>query len=433
MKSKRFLSILLIMAMVISLTGCKKEIPVEETTVTEGSNTEASDNESESASTEIVPEEDAKLLFWTGDPDYGEAIAKKFEEKYGIPVTVEDVGLDAIDKLSLNGPAGTGPDVVTSPQDFFQHAVEQGLFLDLDESIVNDLKERVNEVGVETVTSDGKVYGVPVSIETMCLFYNKDIVGDKPATTLEEILDKAKDFNDPDNNKFYFLGRIGDSYKMYPFLSAFGFRIFGQDGTDEDNPGFDTDEFEKGLELIKKLSEIMPMSSTDLSNESFLRSSFSEGKLAYMFSGPWDVTEFKESGVNFGVSVLPTYNGKPLTSFAGVQNAHVSAFTKYPNAAQLLAQFLVSDEGVEILYKVSNKITTLKDVSKVPGLEDDENYKAFTQQFTNTIPMPSSSRISYFWTIGATTAAAVFDGKITPAEGRKKAVDDWNTMLSTEE
>lgn len=424
-------SLLVIVSLVFSFTGCKKEIPMEEGTVVDTPDGENQDVVEEK-DMELVPEEGAELVFWTGDTEFGEAVAKNFKAEYGIPVTVEEVGLGAIDKIALSGPAGTGADIFMSAHDSFQHGVASGLFLEFQEPIAKKLVDRINETGMETVTSEGKIYGVPVSLETSCLFYNKDIVGDTPATTLEEIIEKAEDFNDVSNNKFYFLATIGDGYKIYPMLGAHGFSLFGEDGKNQDDPGFDTDEFEKGLELVRDLHTIMPVNSIDLGNVSFLKSQFTEGKVAYEISGPWDITEFKESGVNFGVSLLPTFNGNALTPFAGVQNAHVSAFTDYPIAAQLFAEYLVTDESAGILYATSNKITTLKDVSDIKGLSEDEYIKPFVEQFTNSYPMPSVQRISYYWTIGASVSQAVFDGQLTPEQGRKKAVEDWNTMLTTE-
>jgi len=451
---RKLLSILLIVSVLLAMGGCKREIPVEEeeTTVAAGETSDTTTEETKDTAaneatettkatdtataapevTALVPEEGAKLVFWTGDVEFGEAVAAAFEEEYGVPVTVEEVGLGAIDKIALGGPAGTGADVFMSPHDSFQHGLEAGLFLELEDNIASYIKERVNEVGIKTVSSGDKMYGVPISLETVCLFYNKDIVGDQPAATLEEIIDQAKSYNDPGNNIFYFLMTIGDGYKIYPMLSAHGFQLFGENGADADHPGFDTDEFEKGLELIASLKEIMPITSVDLGNISFLRTQFSEGKTAYEISGPWDIKTFKDSGVNFGVTVLPTYNGKALTPFAGVQNAHVSSYTEYQIAAQLFAQYLVSDQSAALLYQLANDITTLKDVSKVEGLSEDVTMKPFVAQFANSYPMPSVSRISYFWTIAAQTCSAVFDGQLTPAEGRAKAVEDWNTLLTTE-
>ncbi len=172
MLRKRTLSALLAVLFVLSLTGCKKEIPIDNTTVvTDKETKENSDKEGLLQNTQLeeqnlVPEEGAKLTYWTGDVEFGEAVGKKFEEKYGVSVTVEEVGLGAIDKIALSGPAGTGADVFMSPHDSFQHGVASGLFLELEEPVVTNIKERVNEVGVETVTAEGKVYGVPISLET---------------------------------------------------------------------------------------------------------------------------------------------------------------------------------------------------------------------------------------------------------------------------
>jgi arabinogalactan oligomer/maltooligosaccharide transport system substrate-binding protein len=437
---KRWIAVLLAVLMSAMMWGCKKDIPVEEEAgaITQkdsgAAEGEAVTNEEASGPEEtgMVPEEGAKLVFWTADTEFGKEAAKRFEAEYGVPVAVEEVGLGAVDKIALSGPTGTGADVFMCPNDSFQHGVSAGLFLELEDKIADGIRERINEVGVKTVSYEDKLYGIPLSLETSCLFYNKDLVGEQPADTLEEIIEQAKEFNDPEKNKFQLLVEVGDGYKVYPFLSACGFELFGAEGADDENPGFDTDAFEKGLELVSGLKEIMPINSVDLGNDSFLNNQFIEGKVAYEISGPWNITTFKDSGVNFGVTELPTYNGKPMLPFVGIQSAHVSAFTLYPNAAQLFAQYLVSDESAAVMYEKANKLTTLRDISKIPGLSEDEILQPFVKQFEHSFPMPSASRISYYWTISAQTCQAVFDGQLTPAEGRKKAVEDWNTLLSTE-
>lgn len=425
---KRAIAIIMAGAMAFSMAGCKKksldEIDAQDTT--------KAASESGVSFDELKPEDGAKLTYWTADTDFGKEMAKEFEAKYGVHVEVEEVGLGAIDKMVLDGPSGKGADVFMCAHDSFSQGIASGILLPMDEAVVDYLGERVDEVGIKTVTSEDKVYGVPVSLETSCLFYNKDMVGDNPATTLEEIMEGADKVNDIDNNVFQLLYTVGDGYKIYPILSAYGFKLFGENGDDADNPGLDTDEFEKGLELVSKLRETMPIASTDLNNVSFLRSEFADGKVAYEITGPWDLAQFKESGVNFGVTTLPTYEGKPLTPFAGVINAHVSAFTKYPIAAQLFAAYLVSDEAAVKLYDLAGDITTVKTVSQIDEFKNDEYIKAFTEQFANSYPMPSVKRISYFWTVSKAATIAVFDQELTPAEGRKKAVDDWNALVQSE-
>lgn len=412
----------IILLAVFSLSGCKKALPGDSEVFT-GSGA--------STIEDMKPEEGANLVFWTGNREYGEAISKAFTEQYNIPVTIEQMGYGSIDKIALSGPAGEGADVYMSPHDSFQRGLSSGVYMELEDAITNYSLERVTSTGTEAVTSEGKLYGIPVSIEVNCLFYNTDLV-DTPAKTLEEIIMMADDFNDPQVNKFVMLSALGDGYNEFPFLSAEGFKLFGENGTDADNPGFDTDEYEKGLQLIAELGKVIPINSTDLSNKSSIKTAFMEGNVAYFITGPWDVTQLKESGVNFDITTLPTYNGNQLTPFAGVQCAHVSPYTKYPIASQLLAAFLISDEGAKILYEEYDGITTLKDISNIEGLSDDKYVSAFVEQFSDSVPMPSVTRISFFWSIAQDIDKAVFDGKLTPAEGRAKAQENWEALLTTE-
>ena len=53
---------------------------------------------------------------------------KSFEEKYKVKVKVVEMQMtDQVKKLRLDGPAGTGPDVVTLPHDQIGNAVTEGL------------------------------------------------------------------------------------------------------------------------------------------------------------------------------------------------------------------------------------------------------------------------------------------------------------------
>lgn len=422
---KRKIALLLSVILAVSVTGCGKK------SLSEMNATENTTVDSKVKYEELKPEEGAKLVYWTADTEFGKKMAEQFEAKYGVPVTVEEVGMGANDKISLDGPTGKGADVFMCAHDTFSQAMNSGILRELDPVFVNYLKDRVDEVGIKTVTRDDKIYGVPVSMETSCLFYNKDLVGDKPATTLEDIMKEAKTFNDKSANKFELLFTVGDGYKCYPFLASAGFSLFGKDGQDED-PGFDSDSFEKGLELVKKLKETMPISSTDLGNLTSIKSQFCDGKAAYLITGPWDIDAIKKSGVNFGVTTLPTYEGKPLTPFAGVQNAHVSAYTKYPIAAQLLATYLVSDDAAKELYGLAGKFTTVKSIGEMDEFKNDEVLKAFVKEFEYAYPMPNNVRISYFWTVSKAVAQAVFDGDLSPKEGREKAAKDYKALVDSE-
>lgn len=435
MRTRKMISILMAVALLVGLlAGCSRSIPTQQEDNKPG--TKISEEPKSEDKKEIIPETGAKLSFWTlnGYLEYGKAVADLFEKKYGVKVEVQENGLDTINKMMLDGPAGNGADVFMAAHDSFATAKDAGILAELSETGTAIIKNKVNETAVKTVTSDGKIYGVPISIETYALLYNKTLVTGKPASTFEEIREKALTYNNAGENKFWYLTVPTDGYPAFQFLSLNGFQLFGEDGMDGDNPGFNTPEFVKGLETIASLKEIIPIKADDLKMEtmSLLEQNFKEGKTAYYPIGPWLIKSLKEEKIDFGVTVLPTFNGKPMRSFSAVQNAYVSEYTKYPKAAELFATFLTSEEAAAILYSKSYKITANKDISKVEGLKDDEQLRVFCEEFTKSVPMPSTKRISYYWTIAQSVLSAVFDGTLTPEQGAQKAQKDFEALVASE-
>ena len=249
MKIKKSFSMILSTVMVLSMAGCGKTLPSSDISSLLSSGESTSSGES---AQELVPEEGASLLFRanSGELAFGQAVAEKFKEKYGVEVTVEEgTGLDDYQKIVLEGPSGTGPDVFMLSHDYAAEGQQAGLFLELDSKIANKLKDKVNPVAMKTVTLGEQVFGVPVSIETSVLFYNKQLVTGDPASSFEQLLEESESFNDSAENKFWFLDDIvSGGSAMYPMLSAYGWNLFGEDGTDENNPGFDTPEFVKNTD-----------------------------------------------------------------------------------------------------------------------------------------------------------------------------------------
>lgn len=422
MNLRKISAAVLAVLMACSFAGCK---PVPQ-------GTEGTANSEASTSSKLEPEKDAELTFRTGsanDLDYANAIAESFTKKYGIKITVEKGGLVDIQKLEVELPSGKGPDVFVIPHDKMNECINQGLLLEFNDSVVSQLKKDIKPLALKTVTSNEKVYGVPLSIQTYVLLYNKKFVS-KPISTYEELAGQAKTFNDPKNNKFIFLFDANTGSPEYTILSTYGFSPFGKDGTDNDHPGFDTPEFKKGLEVLRKYKEIVPIKSEDLGNTDFLNTQFIDGKTEYILSGPWDIKTFKDAGVDVGVTNLPTYDGHQERSFGFVQNAVVSAYTKYPNAAQLFAQYLASKEGAELLYSKSNGITARTDYRNIAGLKDDELLLKIAEAFDKSIPMPSAKNISKYWTISSEIGPQVFDGTMTPDDAVKKAQEEWDSLIA---
>src|SRR5690625_931559 len=118
---------------------------------------------------------------------------KKFEEENDVKIkVVEETYAQQIEKLRLDGPAGTGPDVLTMPNDQIGTAVIEGLIKEL--NVEEDVTSIYTDVAMDSQIVEGKIYGLPKSVETTVLFYNKDIVSeDELPETLDDWYDLSKE------------------------------------------------------------------------------------------------------------------------------------------------------------------------------------------------------------------------------------------------
>ena len=325
-----------------------------------------------------------------------------------IELTVENVGTtDARGKLELDGPAGVGADVFVMPHDGVAVAAESGHLLEND-VFADYVKENFMDVAVNAASYKGKIYGFPLSIKTIALFYNKALV-DKPAETWDELFEFAKEFNDPSKNKFALVWQANEPYFAHGFLAGYGYNVFGPNMDDKDQLGWDTPEAVEGMKFYQRLKEIYPVPSQDATWD-VMTSLFSSGEAAYAITGPWSINDFKNAGIDFGIVKLPKLpNGNYPTTFSTVDIACVSSYTKYPNAAKLLAKFLTSEEGFRILYETKYELPTSISAQETI-LENDEYLKGVAEQAENSTPMPFIPEIANVWDPYKKALTAVWDG-----------------------
>ena len=168
---KRILSLVILSFMMTTFifTGCTKKDDQKPVT---------SDNGDTEQTGEFKPEDGAKLKLWMDNDDYNIRIIEAFNKKYpDIEVTVENVSTtDTRGKLELAGPTGEGADVFVAAHDGVAISAESGLILENIE-FADKVKEEFMDNAVEAASYNGKLYGFPLTIKTIALFYKtlKDI------------------------------------------------------------------------------------------------------------------------------------------------------------------------------------------------------------------------------------------------------------------
>ncbi|MDP9750846.1 sugar ABC transporter substrate-binding protein [Thermoanaerobacter pentosaceus] len=410
---KKYLWLILILVIFMTFTACAPE--------SQSSTPQPSEVNKDG---QLLPEPGAKLLVWESEGPEGEFIqyaAKKFTEKYGVEVVYEPVThTDAPGKLATDGPAGIGADVFAAPHDKTGELVASGLIQEND-LFADRIRNEFMQGAGDAVSFQGVVYGYPTGIETYALFYNKEYVKEPPKT-YQDIVEFAKEFNDLASNRFGFMWDVGNAYYSHSFVAGYGGYVFGKGGTDKDDIGLNSKEAVEGAKFLVSLKEILPLKSDD-TNYQVMDGMFKEGKAAMIINGPWAVRGYQEAGVDFGIAPLPLLpNGEHPASFSGVRTMFVSAYTKYPNAAKLFAEFITSEEMLLKRYEITKQIPPMKSLMNADIIKSDPYAAPFLEQAQFAVPMPSIPQMGVVWEPYARAFQVMWNDGVDPQKALDEAV-----------
>ncbi|MDR0495221.1 MAG: maltose ABC transporter substrate-binding protein [Treponema sp.] len=371
------------------------------------------------------------LLVWLDNKDWAEAVIAGFNQRYpDVTVKYENVGnVDSRGKVSLDGPAGIGPDVFLMPHDHIGNAIIDDICLPLPRYMQEKFAGILLDAAIKTCSSEGELYAVPISTENIAFFYNKDLLGNTPVPqTFEEVIAFAEKWNDPAANKYALRWQVDDSYHNYFFLTAFGMQLFGPNMDNFRTPGFDSDEARRGVDFHTSLRKYYNINTADATWDSTV-AAFQRGEVPFTITGPWAIGDALKNGVNFGISKLPTINGTQPRCFSGNIVAAISSYTKNPAAARAFVDYLASIEGETIQFKVTGKLAAYKDISGIEGLRDDVLLRGIMEQSPYADPMPVIPEVNQMWDSQKALFTFTWDGQLTTEEAQKKAMETYDTSL----
>jgi arabinogalactan oligomer/maltooligosaccharide transport system substrate-binding protein len=371
------------------------------------------------------------LLVWMDNEDWAKALTGAFALKYpGVSVKYEIIGnVDARGKVSLDGPAGIGPDVFLMPHDHMGNAIIDGICEPFPADLRGKYADILLDASLKTCTFEGDLYAVPISTENIAFFYNKDLLGATPVPrSFEDVIAFAKKWNNPGQNKYALRWQVDDAYHNYFFLTAFGMKVFGPNMDDYHNPGFDSDAARRGVEFHHSLKQIYNVKVVDTTWDTTV-AAFQRGEVPFTITGPWAIADAKTNGVNFGVSKLPTIEGNQPRCFSGNIVASVSSYTENPGAAFAFADFLTSIEGMTIQFEVTGKLATYKDISGIAGLRDDPYLSGIMEQAPYADPMPIIPEVNQMWDALKALYTFTWDDELTVVQAQAKAMQTYDTAL----
>ena len=301
-----------------------------------------------------------------------------------IEVVVYDFGAIRTD-VQTAGPAGEGPDVFLGAHDWVGELAANGVVAPLDlGSVASDLFE----VGVTAFSYGGEVYGFPYATEAIAMFYNADLVDSVPATWEE-----AKTACDTAGTEFCVGTPSNDAYHNHPFIASAGGYVFASTGGfDASDVGLDNAGAIASAEYLDGLVKNGPVYSADYGGA---MSNFQEGRALFWMTGPW--ARGDASAVNYGVGLIPQFDGNAATPFVGVRGAMVSSFSDNQVLAQsFILDFFATIEVQQAMYESDPRLPATKSLFAVVEAADPIA-ASFAASASNGIPMPNIPEMGSVW------------------------------------
>ena len=292
-----------------------------------------------------------ELLIWM-DADRGQALkataAKKFENDFGLKVTIEDPW-EITDSFPIAAQMAKGPDIVIWAHDKVGEWADAGLIAPV--QISEEFENRIFPKAWQAVLHNGQIWGYPIALETVTLIYNKKLLDDSPPTQLSDLVSLNEKIKKKHPGVTAILWDYGNSYYSWGVLASAGAYVFAKNGSDYDlkNMGVGNRGAVEGLSKIVALihAGVLPKTVSYSAVEDLM----GQGRLAMMISGPWAWSNLIKNGIDFAVAPIPGVDQNVGRPFVGVTVAYLNRSS--PNQdliKEFLEHYALTEEGVTSMY-----------------------------------------------------------------------------------
>lgn len=328
-----------------------------------------------------------------------ESAVRDFKSMYGVDVAVkEKSSVQHLNEVrTLRNEGGEMPDVFIMISDRVGDALTDNLISPL--SFMNSDRSKYAEAAVAPFTVNHQIYASPRSIETLVIYYNKDVM-DYPFENFDDYVSFARQRQT--QNAYGLVAKLDNFYFAYGLLSGFGGYVFGinADGTfNPDDVGLNSDGTVRGLnELANYANSYLPPVLLTDEGWSEMDRMFISGKAAAVMTGPWALEPYSKAGVNYGLAPLPKLsNGSYIKPFYGVKGYVVSSECKDKALAEKFIAFINQPKYALDRYSKIAELPPVTAVMENPLIVNDDFANAVAQQIQHADPMPSIPQMGRVW------------------------------------
>lgn len=334
-KLRNFACLLMFFGILLELTACEGETPLP---------------------SETAPvRQTVALTVWGAEEDAGllQELVASFQDYYAgeadFQITCQPQG-ESNCKDALLGDLEAGADVFTFADDQVSALAAAGALDPIEDAA--SIREANLSAAVEAASVDGTLYAYPLTADNgYFLYYNKAYFSEEDVQTLDRLLEAAAEAGG------LFTMDWSSAWYVYAFFGNTGLELgLNDDGLTNYCTWNSADGPITGVDVAQAMLDIAASPGfASRTDEEFL-AGVRDGSVIAGVSGVWNAVAIQEAwGENAGAAKLPTFTcgGQQvqMASFSGCKLVGVNAYSKYPEWAARLAQWITSGESQRLRFE----------------------------------------------------------------------------------
>lgn len=324
------------------------------------------------AAAEEAPESDMAdvevpaLVIWSDEARVPalQAMGEQFAEDFGVEVDVVGKPLSDIlvDYKVALGAGSTEPDILFGGADWLGLLASNGVVAPV------DLTPWQNHFGpgvLRAMSYEGVQYGVPITADSLALFYNTDLVAESPATW-GGAADAAYGLMQEGRAELGIAVNSYSPFDIYPVVTGRGGDLFAWNAA----TGFDIGSPMLGSQAtVDAALFLQSLAGPGVTNPNLagaeLERLINEGRVPFVVSGPWNLERMRASQANWSVAPFPEGG----SSFVNVLGYMLNARGPDPLFAwHFLQSQVLTDHGMTALQAAAPGIPAWLPI--LDGLDD---------------------------------------------------------------
>ena len=294
--------------------------------------------------------------------------------------------------------AGNGPDIFSIHNDWLPKYEDKMVPAPADVFTLKDYSDTYLDVVKDDFVDNGQIYALPLTVDSLALYYNKDILGTygiaSPPKTWNDLRADVQEMT-VRNSVGHFtrsgvaLGTTANidhatdilyllmlQNRTVPYSSDFSESTLDNSITDSSGSTF----YPAANALSYYTSFADPSSDvyTWNSNSDYSVDAFANGEVAFMYGYSFTKSQIdqKSPNLNYGIAPVPQPNlSDPSVNFASYYGYGVSKQSKYQEAAWQFIKFMGSNAELQTYYK-NNEVPSSR-LDLIPSQNNDLNLAIF--------------------------------------------------------